>query len=113
MAVESNYIPPERGGNPGDVEPLLDEVQQLTWALLDEGISDDEFSRLEQVLLDECAARQTYLGCVQLHVDLQQYFAEEPVGTAIDSDRSPLLGFLDGMPSGFDVRPSQPNDSPQ
>ncbi len=111
MAVESNYTPPERGGRPGDLEPLLDEVEQLTWSLLDENINEDEFARLEQVLVDENAARQTYLDCVQLHVDLQQYFAEEPAAATSGASRSPLLGFLEGVPSPLNVQPPHPNDS--
>ncbi len=111
MDVESKPIPPDGSRKPGDIEPLLDEVEQLTWALLDDNISDEEFSRLEQVLVDEGAARQTYLGCVQMHVDLHQYFAEQPAAMATAAERSPLLGFLDGVPSPLDIRPPHPNDS--
>ena len=111
MAVESSSYPPERGRKPGDIEPLLDEVQELTWALLDEHIGDDEFSRLEQVLIDETAARQTYLDCVQLHVDLHQYFAEQQETATVGSNRSPLLGFLDGVPTPVELHPPHPNDS--
>jgi hypothetical protein len=109
MAVESSYGPPDRGCRPGDIEPLLKEVQELTWALLDENISSEESARLEQVLTDEEAARQIYLDCVQLHVELRQHFAEEPavVGSACSS----LLGFLDAAIAPLNVHPPQPSDS--
>jgi hypothetical protein len=111
MAVESNYYSPDGGHRPGDVELLLNEVQELTWALLDDNIGSEEFARLEQVLSDEDAARQAYLDCVQLHVDLHEHFAEEPATSVAGAGRSPLLGFLDDVPLPLDVRPPHPNGS--
>ena len=107
MAVESNYTPRDGGGRPGDIEPLLDEVQDLTWALLDENINSDDFARLEQVLGDEEEAREAYLDCVQLHVDLQRCFDDEPAEVP---SSSPLLGFLETAISPLSA-PPHPSDS--
>lgn len=107
--MESKHTPPERGHRPGDIEPLLEEVQDLSWSLLDEVISDNEFARLEQVLLDEEEARRTYLDCVQLHVDLLRFYGEEPEAASVGG-RS-VLGFLDGGTPPVDAPPthSKPN----
>ena len=54
---------------------VKERVQELTWALLDAGISDDELPLLESLLLSDETARSTYIGCVQLHSDLQSRFS--------------------------------------
>lgn len=46
------------------------EVQELTWALVDEQATDDQVHRLEELLLDDNDARQTYVLCMQMHADL-------------------------------------------
>jgi hypothetical protein len=74
-------------------------VQELTWALLDEQITDDEKSLLENALLSDVQAREAYIGCVQLHADLIAHFAENATPPAMASSKSPVLGFLNaGLP---------------
>ena len=59
---------------------IEDEVRQLAWALVDQYITDEQASRLEQLLTDEAAARRTYVECMQmntnLHLLLDQGLAE-------------------------------------
>jgi hypothetical protein len=51
------------------------EVQELTWAMLDDLITDRQFQRLEQLLSSDDEAREVYVECIQLHADLAQHFA--------------------------------------
>jgi hypothetical protein len=78
-----------------DDHVISDRVQELTWALLDEQINDDEFHLLDNLLLSDEKARGAYVGCVQLHADLMNHFAV-PTGAAGAkvATISPLLGFL-------------------
>jgi hypothetical protein len=50
---------------------ILDEVQELTWAMIDDCATEKDVQRLERLLLDHETARKTYVSCIQLHVDLQ------------------------------------------
>jgi hypothetical protein len=49
---------------------LTEEVQDLVWALVDNRASDRQVRRLEELLAESDAARQTYVHCVQMHADL-------------------------------------------
>jgi hypothetical protein len=85
----------------GDI--VQERVQQLTWALLDEHISEDELSLLENLLLSDDQARATYIGCVQLHANLAGHFAARcPAADALPA-KSPVLQFLNELisPLGF------------
>ncbi len=86
-----------------DDRVISDRVQELTWALLDEQINDDEFMLLDNLLLSDEKARGSYIGCVQLHTELMSYFAALPAES--DSkvgSRSQILGFLNSdVPLGF------------
>jgi hypothetical protein len=74
-------------------------VQELTWALFDEQITDDEKSLLENALLSDAPAREAYIGCVQLHADLIAHFAGNATPPPMASSKSPVLGFLNaGLP---------------
>ena len=70
-------------------------VQELSWALLDEQINDDEFRLLENLLLSDDKCRDSYIGCVQLHADLLAHFAGSPTnaGAKVKSG-SQILGFI-------------------
>jgi hypothetical protein len=82
-------------GKNADDRVISDRVQELTWALLDEQINDDEFILLDNLLLSDEKARGSYIGCVQLHADLVSHFAEMPAGTATKSGGgAKILGFL-------------------
>ncbi len=54
-----------------------EDVQNLVWALVDEYITEPELERLEGLILQSDEARSTYISCIQLHVDLIFYFANE------------------------------------
>ena len=58
------------------------DVEGLVWAMLDEQISEEDFGRLDNLLSDDDEARRLYLQCVQLHVDLANFFAtkDKPAG---------------------------------
>ncbi len=75
----------------------LTEVQELTWALLDQQISESDFKQLEKVLREDEEARRLYVQCVQIHVDLQQWFK----GTSATVPRVPAGAPLDlPLPDG-------------
>jgi hypothetical protein len=82
---------------------ISDRVQELTWALLDEQINDDEFILLDNLLLSDEKARDSYLGCVQLQADLMSHFAEMPAEIVSKVGSGPrILGFLNSeAPLGF------------
>jgi hypothetical protein len=48
----------------------VNEVQDLTSALLDEQATDEQIHRLEELLMASDEARRTYVTWVQLHADL-------------------------------------------
>jgi hypothetical protein len=96
------------GGHPQPEDP----VESLTWALLDEQITQDEICLLDTLLLSDDAARNAYLGCVQLHTDLLFHFSEKnEVAAGATATKSPILGFLNegGLP--FGVQPPNAEDS--
>ena len=61
----------------GPVDDIATEVQQLAWALVDDYLDEPGLRRLEQLVLTSDVARTTYIKCIQLHVDLIYYFAEQ------------------------------------
>jgi hypothetical protein len=88
-----------------DDRVLSDRVQELSWAVIDEQINDDEFHLLDNLLLSDEKARSTYLGCAQLHADLMSYFAVPSAEAAKNlASNSQVLGFLNaGSPIGFEA----------
>jgi hypothetical protein len=78
-----------------DADSKLDRTHELTWALLDEQISDAEMSELDLLLRTEGTARDSYIRCMQLHAELASHFAppakSSPSSTTI---ATPILGFL-------------------
>lgn len=87
-----------------DVPIVTDRVQELTWALVDEGITDGEFALLDNLLLSDDNARETYLECMHLHADLMAHFAAPAtkVGSAA-AKTSPILGFLNSGNSSMSL----------
>lgn len=61
-----------------DSNHLLSLVQELTWMLMDDRLEPSQLDMLEQLLKENATARQTYLECVQLHVDLKEHFGSLP-----------------------------------
>lgn len=86
---------------------LLERVQELTWALVDEQISDDEMALLDNLLLSDDQARKRYVECVQLHSELMAHFATEAPGKC--TSKSPVLGFLNAgtPPLCFEFPPAE------
>lgn len=80
-------------------------VSELTWAMLDDQINNDEFHLLESMLLSDDRARQEYVHCVQLHTDLLAHFAKPDAAGA--AGKPQVLGFLGQSVPPFDVQPSQ------
>lgn len=54
-----------------------EELQELTWRLVDDEIDEPGFRRLESVLRDSEEGRQVYVDCVWLHSELVWYFRHE------------------------------------
>ncbi len=75
-------------------DQLLNEAEQLIWALLDEQIADDDVKRLEAMIQNDPRVRQRYLTCVQLHADLHQQCNTSSESTATPDFKSPVLGSL-------------------
>ena len=72
-------------------------VQELTWMLYDDVLSDNEFIELEGLLKDDPAARNVYVSCAQLHVDLAEHFQKEKDKKAgAKASPSSVLSFLGG-----------------
>lgn len=75
MANEQS--PQDQRPTPTASDELTHEVQSLTFALLDEQIAAEQIKRLEELLTSDAQAREIYLTCVQMHVDLHEVFAAE------------------------------------
>ncbi|MEX2310067.1 MAG: hypothetical protein WD738_21020 [Pirellulales bacterium] len=89
---------------------VVERVQELTWALLDEQITDDEMSLLDNLLLSDDVARKRYVECVQLHTGLIMHYATPAAGAKVaGTAKSPVLGFLNAgtLPLGFDLPPAE------
>lgn len=80
---------------------VIARVHDLTWALVDEQITDEQMAELEGLLLGNTTARDAYIRCIQLHADLTTEFqkpADQPKKT------TPVLGFLgDASLSGLNL----------
>ena len=66
-----------------DVEDVLEnpdlyeieiQSQVFFWALVDESLTGQQTQRLESMIAEHDEARQTFVRCLQLHVDLIYYF---------------------------------------
>ena len=93
MAEYSTDVNPTR--DDGNESVVLERVRELTWALLDEQITEDEMALLDSLLLSDDTARSIYIECVYLHSDLAARFGTQPApaNTTIAA-KSPVLGFL-------------------
>lgn len=54
---------------------VLDEAENLIWALLDDRLEEADAEKLAKLLEEHELVRRRYIACVQLHVDLQDHFA--------------------------------------
>jgi len=83
-----------------------DTVSTLSWALVDEQITQDEIGLLDTLLLSDPAARNTYLDCMQLHTDLLFHFSEQQQpAAAASATKSLVIGFLSDSAMPFGVQP--------
>ncbi len=53
-----------------ETSDMRSEVQELTWALVDEQATESQIRHLEELLLASHEARRAYMMCMQLHADL-------------------------------------------
>lgn len=92
--------PPDTDAEAGDDLGRIGRVHELTWALLDEHISDAEMAELETLLKGEKEARDAYVRCVQMHVDLTLHFQPHAAPQFTPpAAKTPVLGMLaDGLP---------------
>jgi hypothetical protein len=81
----------------GEDTGSLDRTHELTWALLDERITDAEMSELVALLRSDKAARESYIRCIQLHSDLAFHFAP-PQDAKPAKQSTRVLGFLGSNP---------------
>ncbi|MEX0867619.1 MAG: hypothetical protein WD030_09690 [Pirellulales bacterium] len=70
-------------------ELLLERVEELTWALVDDHIDEAEIAQLETLLLENESARKTYVECMQMHADLHFMFNQK-AGATVRSGSSRL-----------------------
>ena len=92
-------FPENRGNDDGSDSGPIGRVHDLSWALFDELITDDQMVELEGLLLNDTTARDAYIRCVQLHADLSSHFAKPATPNGGSSSKSPVLGFLnEGLP---------------
>lgn len=79
---------------------LLDEAENLIWALLDDQLGDADTARLSELLQNHEEVRRRYVDCVQLHVDLQGHFAGAPGGHAPQTSPNVPSAVLTGLMPG-------------
>jgi len=89
-----------------NVPVMMERVQELTWALLDEQITEDEMQLLDNLLLSDDAARRCYFECIRLHVDLMALHAAKATPTQ-GNQRLPILSFPDGSEALGFVSPAE------
>jgi hypothetical protein len=102
MAQKKNSSPSTSGeSRPDDQQrTVLERVQELTWAMLDGAITDDELSLLDTLLLTGDEARCRYVECVQLHTDLMAHYSAPKTTVATQGTSTPVLGFLGNATPG-------------
>jgi hypothetical protein len=83
---------------------IKDRVEELTWALVDEQIREDELPLLESLLLSDELARHAYIECMQMHSDLISHFARSSANaTAKSGTGTQVLGNLN-FSTSFDLQ---------
>ncbi len=89
-----SFVNDETNGGAED-SGKLDRTHELTWALLDEHISDAEMTELEQLLRTDKTARESYVRCMQLHAELAWQFTSSAQKSSPALPKgTPILGFL-------------------
>ncbi|MEQ8209034.1 MAG: hypothetical protein RH917_04315 [Lacipirellulaceae bacterium] len=85
---------PPTDGLEANSSALLDEAEQMIWALLDDEIAEQDVKKLETMLADNEAVRQRYIECTQLHVDLKEHFAPTSSTNVPEPDGSGIISKL-------------------
>ena len=57
-----------------ETSDMSSEVQELTWALVDEQATEGQVRHLEELLIEDQEARRVYVTCMQMHADLHYLF---------------------------------------
>jgi len=87
-------------------DKLLDEAELLIWALLDDNITEQQTTTLEEMVRTSEPVRRRYLECVELHTNLAELFAPPKAPTIPVNLETPVLGSLG------DIHQTQPNVRP-
>lgn len=88
-----------------DFERQIEESEALIWDLLDDELDEADFARLVSLLEENSTVRARYVDCVQLHVDLQDYFGKKALeekqlgGTPVVANALTGLAGLPGFPT--------------
>jgi hypothetical protein len=110
MASNGNNSQSDSTGSHRDDPELtaLERVQELTWALLDDEITEDDVSLLDTLLLTGESARNRYVECVQLHTDLMTHFANEGESDGKGGEKLQIMSFLNASSSNINMPSPRP-----
>ncbi|MEM8946571.1 MAG: hypothetical protein AAGD11_15470 [Planctomycetota bacterium] len=84
-------------------EAVLEQADELIWALLDDRIETADVKKLEDLLRESQPVRDRYIQCVQMHCELYQHFGEDLPPAELP--KSPVLGSLGDLRPGTDTLP--------
>jgi hypothetical protein len=75
-----------------NADELSAEIQELTWAMVDDEATDEQVRHLGEMLAEDPEARRIYIMCMQMHADLHYLFGKRPqlpaeVQKAIDASK--------------------------
>jgi hypothetical protein len=66
-----------------EADDVMTEVQELTWAMIDQCATEEDIHRLEKLLLEHEEARRGYVLCMQMHADLHFMLNPPPPPAAV------------------------------
>jgi hypothetical protein len=69
-----------RGFSMYDTSDVSSEVEELTWAMVDDRATEGQIRRLERLLLEDREARRLYLTCMQIYATLECMFGGKRLG---------------------------------
>ena len=75
-------------------DSILEEAEQLIWAVLDDQEDKADLQRLETMLHQDEQVRHRYIQCVQLHTDLTMMLHVEGESPPEDLPETPIVGSL-------------------
>lgn len=87
--------------NESEMAERLDRVDELVNLMLDDQLVEENVRELETLLIDSSEARTQYVGMVQLHADLIEYYNPQSLAAAT----APILA---NVTNTIDVGPSTP-----